>query len=109
MMAMKVTETLPIDALRPGMHLAEALLDERGQVLVPAGCELSDSLLLGLQRRGIEALAIEREIDEDPAAREARLKRVSEQLDRLFRLAGDGAETRALYAALYAFRVEHER
>jgi hypothetical protein len=106
---MKVTETLPIDALRPGMQLAEALRDERGQVLVPAGCALSESLLLGLQRRGIAELAIEREIDEAPVAREARLKRIGEQLDQLFRLAGDGAETRALYAALFAFRVEHER
>jgi hypothetical protein len=52
-------------------------------------------------------LCIVREIQEDAAEREAyRLKQVAE-LDRVFRKAGDGAETMVLYQAILDFRMEH--
>lgn len=102
---MKQVETLPLEQVAVGMRLAEAVLDAAGQILVPAGAELSAGLLQGLQRREIGELCIEREIEEDPAAREARRLRVSAQLEQLFRHAGDGEATRQLQQAVLAFRL----
>jgi len=103
---MKVLETIAIGDAQPGMRLAEAVADAMGQVLVPAGSELTENMLQGLRRREVATLAVEREIEEDGTAREARRARVVEQLDRLFRKAGDGVETRLLYQAILDFRLE---
>lgn len=103
---MKTIETLPLDAVDVGMRVAEAVLDASGHVLVQAGAEISESLLLGLVRREIAEIRVEREIEESPADREAHLARQIAHLDRLFRKAGDGAETRALYRAVRDHRME---
>lgn len=103
---MKVLATIAIDDAQPGMRLAEAVADAMGQVLVPAGGELTESMLQGLRRREVATLTVERAIEEDSAAREVRQGKVVEQLDRLFRKAGDGAETRQLYQAILDFRLE---
>lgn len=103
---MKVLETIAIGDAQPGLRLAEAVADAMGQVLVPAGSELTESMLLGLRRREVATLTVEREIEEGSAAREARQAKVVEQLDRLFRKAGEGAETRQLYRAILDFRLE---
>lgn len=103
---MKVLETIAIGDAQPGLRLAEAVADAMGQVLVPAGNELTESMLLGLRRREVATLTVEREIEEGSAAREARQAKVVEQLDRLFRKAGEGAETRQLYQAILDFRLE---
>lgn len=103
---MKVLETLAIGDAQPGMRLAETILDESGRVLVPGGCELTESILHGLIRREVDELKIEREVDEDPVAREARRLRHVAELDQLFRKAGDGAETRQLYQVILGFRLE---
>lgn len=103
---MKVLETIAIGDAQPGLRLAEAVADAMGQVLVPAGSELTESMLLGLRRREVATLTVEREIEEGSAAREARQAKVVEQLDRLFRKAGEGAETRQLYQAILDFRLE---
>jgi len=103
---LRVLATIAIDDAQPGMRLAEAVVDATGQLLVPAGSELTESLLQGLRRREIAELTVEREIEEDAAAREARRAKAVEQLDRLFRKAGDGAETRQLYQAILDFRLE---
>lgn len=103
---MKVAETLAIGDARPGLRLAEAVTDTMGQVLVPAGSELTEGILHGLLRRDVMTLTVEREVEEDPAAREARRASAVAQLDRLFRKAGDGVETRQLYQAVLDFRLE---
>ena len=104
---MIVQETLAIGEARPGMRLAAAIEDDTGRVLVPAGAELTESMLLSLGRRDIAELAIEREVEEDPAALEARRARIEQQLDQLFRLAGDGLESRILRQAIFEFHREH--
>jgi hypothetical protein len=104
---MKIHEKLPIDQVEPGTELAEPVIDDLGRVLVPSGCELSETILRSLIRREVSELCIVREIQEDAAEREAfRLKQVAE-LDRVFRKAGDGAETMVLYQAILDFRMEH--
>lgn len=104
---MIVLETLAIADVQPGMRLAEAVVDETGRLLVPDGCELTESLLLSLARRNIAELKISRDVEESPAVREAHRARIAGELDVLFRQAGDGEETRALYRAVLAFRLEH--
>ena len=104
---MKIVETIPIGDVLPGMHVAQAVIDAGGRVLVPAGAEVSDSLLQGLIRRDISELVVEREVEEDPAAREKFRIELSERLDQLFRKAGDGQETRMLYQFVHDFLMEH--
>lgn len=99
-------ERLGIDELQPGMRLAAALADAGGQVLLPAGAELTESMLQALRRRELADILIEREVEEDPAKVEERRERLKKQLAQLFRKAGDGVETMVLYEAILAFRLE---
>lgn len=104
---MKVVETLPLSEAVAGLRLAAAVLDGAGHVLVPAGAELSAGILQGLQRREIAEVAVERDVEEDPAAQAACLAKLAAQLDHVFRKAGDSDETRALYQAVLDYRMEH--
>lgn len=104
---MKIVETLPLSEAVVGLRLAAAVLDDGGNVLVPAGVELSESLLQGLQRREVAEVSVEREVEEDPAAQAAYRAKLTAQLDHVFRKAGDGEETRALYQAVLDYRMEH--
>jgi hypothetical protein len=62
---------LPLAEVRPGMMLAEGVLDAQGQALLPQATVLTAVQLASLARHGIAALAIH-----DP---------VADRLDRLFR------------------------
>lgn len=105
---MKIQETLPISDVLPGMCLAAAVTDDAGRVLVPAAMELTESMLHGLVRRNILELLIEREVEEDPAAAQARRAKIEETLAHRFRKAGDGAGTKSLYQAVFDFSLEHQ-
>ena len=48
---MRVVDYLALDALVSGMKVAEAVVDKGGSVLVPAGAEITESMLSGLGRR----------------------------------------------------------
>lgn len=103
---MKSRTTLKLDDVQPGMIVAEAVTDDGGRVLVPAGVALSEGMLQSLKRREVGAIWVETTIVDDPAAREAyRVQQVA-KLDKLFRQAGDHLETRLLYQAILAFRME---
>lgn len=104
---MKIVETMAIADVLPGTHVAQAVTDAGGRVLVPAGTELSESLLQGLIRRDVAELVVEREVEEDPAERENFRMHLAGRLDTLFRKAGDGQETRMLYQFILDFRMEH--
>lgn len=105
---MKTIERIGIDLAESGMPLAEAVTDDSGRILIPAGAVLTESMLNSLQRRGVAELVVERPVVMDQAARQAMRARVEQRLSRLFRLAGDGAETRILYQAVSDFRMENE-
>lgn len=105
---MKRQDSIAISEVTEGSVLAMAVHDEAGRLLVPAGVALSISLLQSLQRRQISRLIIEREVVDDPVAAAARLQQVEQQLDQLFRRAGDGLETAALRQAITAFRLERD-
>ncbi len=105
---MKTKEKMAIDQVESGDCLAEALIDGSGRILIPAGAELTDSLLEALRRRGVSELLVERPVELDQAARVAMQARIEQRLSRLFRQGGEGLETRLLYLAVRDFRLEHE-
>lgn len=105
--AMKKLETLAVSELQPGMRTAAAITDETGYVLVPAGAELAGATIAALGRRGIAQVVVEQEVAEDPAALEAYRANFVAQLNRRFRRAGEGEETRALHRAIAEYRREH--
>lgn len=100
---MKQRREIPLAEAMPGMSLADNVSDAQGRVLVPAGAELNDGLLLALARREVETVVIECEVEEDPALREARHARIAAELDQRFRLAGEGLETLQLRQTLFEF------
>lgn len=104
---MKVLEVLALEALKPGMKVAEAVVDEGGRVLVPVGAEVTESMLAGLGRRDIASIKVEHEVEEDPAARAAHRAAITSRLDRIFRKAGDAPETSTLYQAVLEHRMEN--
>jgi hypothetical protein len=104
---MIVTKTVAIADVEPGMRLAVAVLDDGGHVLLPAAAALTDGILQSLQRRGVTQLQIESQETLDPAVLAARREAIEQQLARLFRKAGEGAETMALHQAVLAFRLDH--
>lgn len=103
---MIVQKIMDIADAEPGMRLAVAVADDSGRVLLPVAAVLSDGILQSLQRRGITFLHIEREEAVNPAVLAARRADVEQKLARLFRTAGDGAETKTLHQAVLAFRLE---
>ncbi|HJW27201.1 MAG TPA: hypothetical protein VJ576_20080, partial [Rhodocyclaceae bacterium] len=67
----------------------------------------SESTIAALGRREIEAVRVELEVEDDPAIAEQYRRQVAERLDHLFRRAGDGSDTRALYQTVVKYRMEH--
>jgi len=102
---MKVVELLALDVVQAGMKVAEAVLDHAGKMLVPAGAEVSEVMLNGLRRREVASLKVEREVEENPAALEARRAMETGRLERIFRQAGDAVETRTLFQAVLNHRM----
>lgn len=72
--------------LQPGMCLGNAVHDERGNILLPAGTSLTPPLIVALQRRDLECVSI---IEENIGGHEpmdaAMRQRISERIDFLFR------------------------
>lgn len=104
---MKQVEEMTVGALAPGMIVAEAVVDDGGRLLIPAGAELSENTIASLLRREVQTVKVEREVPEDPAETEAYRAALQERMDHLFRHAGNASPTRALYQAIFDHRMEH--
>jgi len=72
---------LPLAEARPGMVLSDELLDKQGQVLLPAGAVLTETMLERMPGHGIESLAVLDDRTPDPvqlaAQRAAQLERIA--------------------------------
>lgn len=97
---------LPLDMVEVGMVLADEVRDARGTVLLPKGASVSEAVLTGLGRRGIETLPVlvTPALSDDEVA-ERRLL-VARRLDRLFRLAGDDRSVRELKRQVEIYMLE---
>ena len=97
---------IPMDMAVPGMTLAAAVCNERGDVLLQSGCELSESSLCSLRRRGILHVAI---LDEESRSEEEleALRDVARQrIGVLFRNAGQDAHLALLHNLVLEYRLE---
>jgi hypothetical protein len=98
---------LPLDMVEVGMVLADEVCDARGVVLLPKGVSLSEAVLTGLERRGIETLPVLviSALSDDEAVERQQL--VARRLDHLFRLAGDDRPVRELRQQIEIYMLEH--
>ena len=103
---MKSSETCAIEAVSVGAVLAADVLDENGRILMPAGAILTESAINGLRRREVLSVDIEAAATLNPAQREAQRVRLETRLARLFRHAGEQAESRALHHAMLSYRLK---
>lgn len=67
---------------RPGMMLSDVLLDRQGQMLLPQGTVLTESVLASLARHGVDMLPI---VATEADAAPADAGHVQARLDHLFR------------------------
>lgn len=74
-------EMTPLAHLYPGMVLADAVLDERGHILLAAGATLSEAAILSLARHGVSAAPIVRAVPVAPPGE----AEIQGRLDHLFR------------------------
>jgi len=99
-----------IDALRPGMVLAEDAVDASGRVLIPAGTELSESGVQALRARGLATVDVVMEEDgpaappPDPVVLANNLQAAADYASRFFQYADPGHE-----AVLELFRLTVDR
>ena len=103
---MIIQKTLAIADAEPGMRLAIAVKDDSGHLLLPAAAILTDHVIQSLRRRGVAQLLVEHEERGDPALMAAHQAEIERQLARLFRKAGEGAETKVLQQTILAFRLK---
>ncbi|MDR3395558.1 MAG: hypothetical protein P4L70_11205 [Parasulfuritortus sp.] len=100
------SQLLPLDQLRPGMHLAEAIRDRLGNVMLPEGLCLSEQHLSSLLQRGVSTAMVE--IAEPPLSPEERQKQIQaieEHIDRIFRLSLDAPLNQQLKSMILNYRM----
>ena len=95
-------ETL-LDDAKPGMVLAEAVLDKAGTRLMSSGVELTEKSIHALKQRGIQNITVLLPVTEgeNNEARERKLQR----LDVLFKNSLDAEANRLLLDALRRYRM----
>jgi hypothetical protein len=96
---------LKLDQVLPGMTLADDARDAHGNLLLPRGRELAARDIAALRQRGVAVVAIAGEAEAPPDDAVA-AARTHEQLDRLFRHAGDDPTLGALRAQVERYRKE---
>jgi hypothetical protein len=103
-----IVQAIPIADVAAGMVLAEALHDQAGSVLLPAGATLTSATLNSLRRRGIESLGVLGEnAPDDGAASAAERERQCARLARMFRNSAELGATDQLLERLYRYRRNH--
>lgn len=103
---------LPLADVQPGMVLSDELLDQQGQILLPAGTVLTEKMLERLPGHGVESLAIADDTPADPvllaAQRAAQLERIAVLFRRHDADNSEDWAANALRALVTDFRVGKE-
>ncbi len=103
---MKDKQHIELQQAEPGMILAQDLLDSAGHPLITADTTLTESRLVGLQRRNIHSLVVWSTQDLDPQQVAARRAAVQAQLDQRFRQVEQEPIMQKLKAILLDSRLE---
>jgi hypothetical protein len=102
---MQVTKpSMPLEAVSPGQVLAQALVDQQGQVLLPQGTVLTEATLATLARRGIAELVVQQPAPADVATA-AQTHAAKARLATLFRKFGSAPGDVFFRAAVQAHRL----
>lgn len=102
------SQILPLESLRPGMRLAEAIRDRLGNIMLTEGTTLTEVHLAALGQRGIASVLILPErippSDEDIAAMR---RSTEERLRHIFRKTLDQPGNLKLFETILEYRLEH--
>jgi hypothetical protein len=94
---------IDLDDASPGMKLWESVMDNKGTPLLPAGTELTPSIIKSLQRRGIDGVQIVNDRLTEADLRIER-ERLEKRLQQLFRRTGNTATGRMLMQSVLTYR-----
>lgn len=102
------TTTTSLDAVEDGAVLAEPVCDDRGQLLLPGGTQLTESLVASLRKRGVLTVVVSAAPAPpgpamDPVARQAR---VDGRMKHLFRHALSTGHVNPLLHMVSRYRLE---
>ncbi|HTH40751.1 MAG TPA: hypothetical protein VL968_08165 [Rhodocyclaceae bacterium] len=105
------SQLVPIDEVAPDTILSEALTDDAGRVLLPAGTQLHAALLSSLKRRGVSRVpvALPDALQIPEAERKEREAQLTRHVDHLFRLAGTAPVVAKLKTLVLAHRLAQGR
>ena len=100
--------TTTLDAVTQAAVLAEPVCDDSGQLLLPAGTTLTDSMVASLRKRGVETVVIAgAEAQPEPAMDlQARHARVDGRMKCLFRHALRTGHVNPLLHMVSRYRLE---
>lgn len=96
---------IPTDLAVSGMMLATAVCNDRGDVLLQSGCELSESALASLRKRGILHIAVLDEESRSEEELEVERNVARERLNVLFRNVGQDVHLASLHNLLLEYRL----
>jgi len=102
--------TMPLDAVTDAAVLAEPVCDDSGQLLLPAGTTLTESLVASLRRRGVETVVIAGPQAQPEPAMDmlARQARVDGRMKSLFRHALRTGHVNPLLHMVSRYRLEDQ-
>jgi len=102
------SQILPLESLRPGMRLAEAIRDRLGNIMLTEGTTLTEAHLAALGQRGIASVLILPvripPSDEDIAAMR---RSTEERLRHIFRKTLGRPSNLKLFETILEYRLEH--
>ena len=94
-----------LDQVEVGMALAQDVCDAGGGRLLAQGAELTDATIASLKRRGVDFVMVAMEEMLTPVQRAMREAELREQIERLFRKAGNDPMLLKLRATLLQYRL----
>lgn len=97
---------IPLDQVHPGMQLAETVFNNKGQVLLQAGYELSDTALSGLRKHGIEYVGVLLRDPRNEDELESERIKTRERLNLLFRNTDNDPYLASLHSLVLEYRLE---
>lgn len=102
------SQLLPLDQIRPGMRLAEAIRDRLGNIMLLEGVELTESHLKSLLQRGVATAMVKvAEPPLSPEERKLQIQAMEDHLAQLFHLSLDNPLNLRLRDLILSYRMEH--